>query len=155
MKLNTHESSGAQHGCFEIFNGTNREQHPISNLLITEGRGLVAYGSLELPPESTSRHWEALADESRFFLDPIRSLAEQLNIIAYVSIHGQIESRVVHYKLGRHIASLGLLVERAMEDRSSLGLHLDTRFKWLINLRRYLGKRGYPSRSFAMGCESI
>ena len=47
VQLNTYESSGAQHGCFVVFNGTKREQHPISNLFITEGRGLVVHGSLE------------------------------------------------------------------------------------------------------------
>jgi hypothetical protein len=93
-----------------------------------------------------------MADESRLFLGPIRSLAEQLNIIAYETIHGQIEPRVVHYKLGPQIESLGFLVERAMEDRASQGLFLDKRFKWLIKLRRHLRKQGYPSRSFATGC---
>jgi hypothetical protein len=152
VQLNTYESSGAQPGCFVVFSGAKREQHPISNLFITEGRGLVVYGSLELPPESTSRHCEAMADESRLFLGPIRSLAEQLNIIAYETIHGQIEPRVVHYKLGPQLESLGFLVERAMEDRASQGLFLDKRFKWLIKLRRHLRKQGYPSRSFATGC---
>lgn len=152
VQLNTYESSGAQHGCFVVFNGTKREQHPISNLFITEGRGLVVYGSLKFPAESTSRNCDAMSDESRLFLGPIRSLAEQLNIIAYETLHGEIEPRVVHYKLGYQIESLGSLIECAMEDQSSQRLCLDTRFKWLIKLRKYLRKRQYPSRSFATGC---
>jgi hypothetical protein len=152
VQLNSHESSGAKHGCFVVFNGAKREQHPISSLFITEGGGLVVYGSLEFPAESTSRNCEAMSDESRLFLGPIRSLAEQLNIIAYETLHGQIEPRVVHYKLGYQIESLGFLIECAMEEKSSQRLCLDTRFEWLIKLRKYLRKRNYPSRSFATGC---
>lgn len=152
VQLNTHESSGAQHGCFVIFNGTMREQHPISSLFITEGRGLVVHGSLEFPAESASRNCEEMSDESRLFLGPIRSLAEQLNIIAFETLRGQIEPRVVHYKLGYQIESLGSLIECAMGDKSSQELCLDARFKWLIKLRKYLRKRSYPSRSFATGC---
>jgi hypothetical protein len=152
VHLNSHESSGAQHGCFVVFNGAEREQHPVSSLFITEGGGLVVYGSLEFPAESTSRNCEAMSDEARLFLGPIRSLAEQLNIIAYETLHGQIEPRVVHYKLGYQIESLGFLIECAMEEKSSQRLCLDTRFEWLIKLRKYLRKRNYPSRSFATGC---
>ena len=152
VQLNTYESSGAQQGCFVIFNGTKREQHPISNLFITEGRGLVVHGSLELPAGSTSKNSEALPDESRLFLGSIRSLAEQLNIIAFETLHGQIEPRVVHYKFGYQIESLGSLIECAMEDKLSQRLCLDARFKWLIKLRKHLRKQNYPSRSFATGC---
>jgi hypothetical protein len=152
VQLNTYESSGARRGCFVVFNGAEREQHPIADLFIPEGRGLVVYGSLEYSSKSITRRSGALDDESRLFLGSIRSLAEQFNIIAYEAFHGQIEPRVVHYKLGHHIESIGFLIERAMENKESERLCLGARFKWLIKLRRYLRKRGYPSRSFATGC---
>lgn len=150
--VSTYESSGAQRGCFVVFNGSKREQHPISSLFIVEGRGLVVEGSLELNPESSSSHSRDAAAESRVFLGSIRSLAEQLNIIAYETSNGQIEKRVVHYKLGHCIESLGYLLEQAMAHNTGQDIQLNTRFKWLIRLRRILRKQGYPSKSFAAGC---
>jgi hypothetical protein len=150
--LSTYQSSGARRGCFVVFNGGKREQHPISNLFIVEGRGLVVDGSLELTPESSSSNSRAAAAEPGLFLGSIRSLAEQFNIIAYETLNGQIEKRVVHYRLGHCIESLGYLLEQAMAHNTGQDLQLNARFKWLIRLRRILRKRGYPSRSFAAGC---
>ena len=150
--LSTHESLGAQQGCFVVLNGGKREQHLISGLFIPEGRGLAVNGSLQLTQESAGTHGQNSADEPSLFLGSIRSLAEQLNIIAYETIHGQIEKRVVHYKLGHCIEPIGYLLEQAMTNSSDQGLNLHTRFKWLIRLRRILQKRGFPSRSFAAGC---
>jgi hypothetical protein len=150
--LSTYESSGARRGCFVVFNGAKRVQYPISNLFIVQGRGLVVDGSLELTPESSSSHSRAAAAEPRLFLGSIRRLAEQLNIIAYETINGQIEKRVVHYKLGHCIESIGYLLEQAMADNTGKDFQLNTRFKWLIKLRRMLRRRGYPSSSFAAGC---
>jgi hypothetical protein len=150
--LSTYESSGAQRGCFVVFNGTKREQHPISNLFIVGGAGLVVDGSLHFTPESSSSSSNAAVAEQRLSLGSIRSLAEQLNIIAYETINGQIEKRVVHYRLGHCIESLGYLLDQAMAHNTGQDFQLNTRFKWLIKLRRILRKRGYPSRSFAAGC---
>jgi hypothetical protein len=75
-----------------------------------------------------------------------------MNIIAHETINGQIEKRVVHYRLGHCIESLGYLLEQAIAHNTGQSLQLSTRFKWLIKLRRILRKRGYPSRSLAAGC---
>ena len=150
--LSTHESCGAEPGCFVVFNGVEREQHLISSLFNAEGRGLIVHGALEPARESLGEDRESLSQNSRLFLGPIRSLAEQLNIIAYETIHGQIEERVVHYKLGYQIQAVGHLLESALTDRTGRALNLDARFKWLIRLRRDLQKREYPSRFFATGC---
>ncbi len=150
--LSTYESCGAQRGCFVIFNGGKREQHPIMNLFIAQGRGLVVDGSLEFIPKLSSRHSNPAAAEPHLFLGSIRSLAEQLNIISYETINGQIEKRVVHYRLGHCIESLGYLLEQAVACNTGQDSKLSIRFKWLIKLRRILQKRGYPSRSFASGC---
>ncbi len=95
--FNTYESTHAEPNHFVVFSEENRiEQIPLSNLFISEGQGLyVSKSKLNLDEKT-----------SDLKLGSIRRITEQLNLIGYEVLYGNIELRIIYYELGQIIETI-------------------------------------------------
>jgi hypothetical protein len=93
LVLNTYEGTGAEVGNFIYFDFQNqRQQYPIEILFSNEGSGVII-------PDSALNFEEDTKDLPLGNL--VRRIAEQLNLIGYEVLYGDIELRVIYYEIGQ------------------------------------------------------
>jgi hypothetical protein len=147
---NTYESCGAQQGCFVTFHGSQIKHNSVAALFLEEGQGLLVYGTLEITQDISEENLQK--QDKGIELGCIRSMAEQLNIVAYEVFKGQIEVRIVYYELNRIIEIMCHLLDIAIETDSDDSYHLKQRFKYLLNMRKKFPPEKFPKISFGELC---
>ncbi|MDB9446768.1 hypothetical protein [Anabaena sp. CS-542/02] len=90
----TYEGTGADPYHFIVFCEDNKtKQIPVCDLFISEGKGLCL-------AQSKLNEDEEICDLE---LGSIRLIAEQLNLIGYEVLYGNVELRIIYYELGQII----------------------------------------------------
>jgi hypothetical protein len=134
---------GHKPGHFATYQGTASIANPISGLFTSEGRGLIVHGrlgSIEDP---------AVVNGDMTCLGSVRLIAEQLNLIAFEVLRGQIEIRVVYYELNDVIKVVCFLLDTAMKMESRRSYSLEQRFKYLLKMRKKFPLDRFPRRTFS------
>ncbi len=86
----SYEGTGAKPGYFIVFGKEKkRKQVPLSTLFYTEGKRLIIYDSSQ--------------ENSILYVDAIRRITEQLNIIGYQYISKNIDFKIIYFELGQLI----------------------------------------------------
>lgn len=116
---NSRESFGADIGEFVVFRDCDEQQKiPIELLFLSEGKGYVAYAA-KFNPEDEVGDLDFSA---------IKRIAEQLEIMSYEMLKGQIEFRIIYYELGDVMDTLYRYLELMVSKTENGYLEIDERF---------------------------
>lgn len=90
--FNSYEGVGAEPGCFVVFSEKGEmQQISISSLFVQEGAGLYLSESKFSQTDSTTD----------LYLGAIERIAEQLNLIGYEFLFGNVELRIIYLQIGQ------------------------------------------------------
>jgi hypothetical protein len=134
---------GSKLGHFVTYQGADPILNRIPNLFIPEGKGLSVRGRLASEKRSSE------SDNERTCLGAVRLIAEQLNIIAFEVLKGQMEIRIVYYELSEIIEIVCQLLDTAMKMEPEGSDYLAQRFQYLLKMRKKIPTGRFPKRTFS------
>jgi hypothetical protein len=139
--FNTYESTGAEPGCFVVYTTDDViEQKPISSLFITEGQGLYI-------PQAK---FNLDTDISDLDLSPVRRIAEELNLIGYEILYGNVDLRIIYYEIGQIMDSIYDWIDEVKNKDENI----ESSFPYFIKMyRKYKRKiEKLPQRIYVNFC---
>ncbi|MBD2693407.1 hypothetical protein [Anabaena catenula] len=138
-----YESGGAKPGHFVIYSKEDESsQIPLYNLFIPEGQGLcIPESKLNLDDQS-----------SNLELGSVRRITEQLNLISYEILYGNVELRIIYQELGQIMATIFQWIDE-IEDKDT---KLSTQSMFPHFIKMYRKRQGIiknlPSRPYVNFC---
>ncbi|GAX35072.1 hypothetical protein [Nodularia sp. NIES-3585] len=140
---NTYEGMGADLYHFVVFSEEDKtNQIPLSHLFISEGKGLYI-------PESKFNFNEDISDLE---LGSIRRIAEQLNLIGYEVLYGNVEVRIIYYELGQIMEIIFKWINEIQDKETKESVQF--MFPYFMKMCRKYNRtmNSLPSKSYVNFC---